>query len=77
MLLGGQRNSAVSEKIGNVVSSEDPSGWNDNHLPSNNGCVLLMFFTVDLDFVEEDGDVVVTFTETTEIVCYFVWNFEE
>jgi hypothetical protein len=36
-----------------------------------------MFFTVDLDFVEEDGDVVVTFTETTEIVCYFVWNFEE
>jgi hypothetical protein len=40
-------------------------------------CFADVFFTVDLDFVEEHGDVVVTFTETTEIVCYFVWNFEE
>ena len=42
------------------------------HLPSNSGCVFADVFFLDLDFVEEHGDVGVIFTETIEIVCYFV-----
>ena len=61
------------QKIGYVVSSEVSSGWNDVSFAFKQWlCVCRCFFTLDLDFEEEHGDVGVTFTETIEIVCYFV-----